>query len=209
MPTLKFAAAAGVLVVASVSPPLHGLAHDLFAAHMVQHLVLLLAASPLLAAGLLRTGRRAPGLVAGLAIHTAALWLWHVPALYDASVRHEALHVVEHATFLGAGTLYWWGVLDAARVGRAGSVASLFLAALGMGMLAALVTLAAHPWYAAHAATAARHGLSPLGDQQLGGVIMWVPGGTVYVVAGAWVFARWLRSQGPEPAVASDTMVTA
>jgi cytochrome c oxidase assembly factor CtaG len=119
-------------------------------------------------------------------LHVAALWLWHVPVLYDAALRHESVHVAEHASFLLTALLFWYPIADARprrRVGVGIATLSLFAAGLQCTLLGALITMARHPWYVGHYATTAAWGLTPLEDQQLAGLVMWIPAGLVYLVA--------------------------
>jgi putative membrane protein len=216
-----FLAGTVVLAVALLSP-LDSVSAELFSVHMVQHIVLILVAAPLLVAGAplapllwafpgdwrARLGRlwqrpsfRAAGslvthpLIVGL-LGTSVLWLWHTPSLYQAALRTEALHAAEHGSFLAAALLFWWVVLSPGRRhGRPGAAFLLvFVAMLQSGALGALITFARAPWYAIHADSVTSWGLTPLEDQQLAGVIMWVPMGTVYLVAALWLVATWLRS---------------
>lgn len=206
----------GTLVVALVSP-LDAVSESLFAAHMVQHLLLTLVAAPLLLLGRVHLGllpvlpvgwrrrgarwlarrvRRSPaGLVVGaVGLHIAALLVWHVPAAYDAAVRHAGLHVTEHTTLV-VSALGFWAVMGAARP-RPVAVAGLaaFVASLVSVLLAATMTAATHPWYTSHRATAGAWGLDPLRDQQMAAAIMWVPGGIVYLSAAAAAVYRWIRA---------------
>ncbi|HYY43488.1 MAG TPA: cytochrome c oxidase assembly protein [Pyrinomonadaceae bacterium] len=209
------------LFVALVSP-LHPWGRVLFSAHMTQHEVLMLVAAPLLVLGrplapslraLPLEWARAAGrltrrawwqrvwrimtqpLVAWL-IHAVALWVWHVPALFQAVLTHEWVHTLQHLSFFLSALLFWWALL----YGRQGAhgygvgVLYLFTTALHSGLLGALITFAAGVWYPAYTHTTASWGLSPLEDQQLGGLIMWIPAGLVYVVAGLALFAGWLRA---------------
>ena len=216
-----FLAGMVALGVALLSP-LDGMSTELFSAHMVQHIVLILVAAPLLVLGAslaplfwtfpgewrARLGRawQTPSLrVSGkLLIHplavglvgTGAMWLWHAPSLYEAALRVDAIHAAEHASFLTAALLFWWVVLPSSRGHGHHGVAFLlvFVMMLQSGALGALITFARSPWYAVHADTVVAWGLTPLEDQQLAGVIMWVPMGTVYLVTALWLVATWLRS---------------
>lgn len=210
-----FVLAIATIVVALISP-LDPLAEELFSAHMLQHVLLTLVAAPLfvlssplltMAWGLpdgLRRGlgrwqghlRRTlahPALpVLGLAVFTLVFTGWHLPLLYDAAIRSDAVHAVEHATMLGSALAFWAPVLRPRRTHGGLGVVLLFLSLIASGVLAALLVFAPTPWYA-HEATRA-WGLTRLEDQQLAGAVMWVPGGAIYVVAGAAVLMRWLRS---------------
>jgi cytochrome c oxidase assembly factor CtaG len=220
---------AGLAAVAlALASPLEGAAGALFSAHMLQHLLLVLVAAPLLAAGrpalaigaavptsarrawrrlLARSrARRATDLllhpVVVWALGTVTVWAWHLPVLYDAAVRHDLLHAVEHATLLGTALLLWtvvWG-RGPRPAAAPTAVGLLFATALASAALGAVLTLAGAPLYDVHATTTAAWGLSPLEDQQLAGATMWVPAGLVYLAVMAGLLASWLSSLDREPA---------
>ncbi len=201
--------------------PLHALGGVLFIAHMAQHEVLMTVAAPLLVIGkpvipfvwaLPPRGRRVTGRwtsaprfalswrllthpASAFLFHAAAIWIWHLPRLYDATVSSEVLHAAQHASFVGTALLFWWAVLRAApgRGGTPASIALLFGTVLHTGALGAVLTLTSRLIYTAYAATTGPWGLSPLEDQQLGGLIMWVPGGLSYVIAALALVARLFR----------------
>jgi len=207
-----FAGGGTVLALALVSP-IDGVASALFAVHMLQHMLLVVVAAPLLMLGDVGTAtlwalgiaaRRDVGAwwrarrvlpavwrvlrlpIVAFTLHVAALWLWHVPSLYDAALRHESVHVAEHASFFLTALLFWYPIADAHPRRRFGiGVATLYLFAAGLQctLLGALITMARHPWYVGHYATTAAWGLTPLEDQQLAGLVMWIPAGLVYLVA--------------------------
>jgi putative membrane protein len=209
-----FLGGVGAVFIALISP-LDALSGVLFSAHMSQHLLLTLVAAPLfvvaaplqgMAWGLpvklrrrasrlqggLRRALQRPALPAvGLALFTFVFMLWHIPALYNAALRNELLHAAEHATMLGSALAFWWPIARPRRTHAGAGVFLLFISLVASGLLAALLVFSPHAWYA-HPATQA-WGLSPLEDQQLAGAVMWVPGGAVYVIAGAAVVMRWLR----------------
>jgi putative membrane protein len=220
-----FCASLGALAVALVSP-LHRLGESLFSAHMVQHLLLVLVVAPLFVLGrplvplALAVPRRARGALHALsrsprlaaagavatsavvvwALHTGAMWAWHLPSLYDAALRSDALHGLEHLSFVATAALFWWVVVDAASAARAHPGALLLLFATGLqgAALGAVLTFATKPLYAVSQAAARAWSLSPLSDQQLAGLIMWVPTGAFYLVAMGVLLLRWLRE--PDPA---------
>jgi cytochrome c oxidase assembly factor CtaG len=204
----------GVLATAlALLSPIDAVAAALFAAHMTQHMLLVVVAAPLLVLGDVATAslwalrvdaRRALGgwwrarralsalwevlrrPIVAFTLHVGALWLWHLPTLYDAALRHEGVHVAEHASFFVTALLFWYPIADPHRRARFGvGVATLYLFAAGLQctLLGALITFARHPWYAGHYGTTAAWGLTPLEDQQLAGLIMWIPAGLVYLVA--------------------------
>lgn len=211
-----FAAGMLVLVGALVSP-LHALGGALFSAHMTQHVLLMGVAAPLLVMGapliaftwaLPRHGRRTVSrvlnsqplhatwysltrpFVASL-LHGAAIWVWHAPALYAASVTSETVHAAQHASFMLSALLFWWAMRERARHGVA--VLYVFATAVHSTLLGALLAFAHDVFYTPYIATAPAWGLTPLEDQQIGGLIMWVPGGLIYLAAAMVLFASWLR----------------
>jgi putative membrane protein len=209
----------GALVLALVSP-LHALGEVLFWAHMTQHEILMTVAAPLLVLGdtmvpVLRVlpwnERRAVGravrrpwvrrlwraltrMDVAWIVQAVVLTAWHLPALYQRSLASEWVHALQHSSFLAAAVLYWWSILKtpAARRHRGAAILSLFLTSLYTGALGALITFAAVPWYPAYHPTAL-WGLTPLEDQQLAGLVMWMPGGITYLIAALALTARWLR----------------
>ena len=212
------------LLVAVLSPPVDGAADDLFSVHMSQHLVLgLLAplafvvarplrvmshiAPPATQRMLWRTSHRAlsgaergavPVALALITAHVVVFSVWHVPALYDLAVDYDYVHLFEHATLFVTGLGLWWVLVAVRWQARSGlAVLYLFVVGLPMGALGALLTLAPEPIYAAHLATTASWGLTPLEDQQLAGGIMWVPGGIIYLAAASVLFIRWLAAGPP------------
>ena len=219
-PVVSFAAGWLALAAALVSP-IDALGDDLFSAHMVQHEMLMIVAAPLLvvgrplaawAWGLPRGWRVAIGAffhhpawrrpwqvitapVAAWALHAAALWGWHLPVLFDAALANEAVHALQHAAFLFTALLFWWSLVEADRRGRHGvALLSLFTTFAHTGVLGALLTLASVPFYAPYFGTTSVHGLTPLEDQQLGGLVMWIPSGLVYLVCGLVLAARAMAS---------------
>jgi putative membrane protein len=128
-------------------------------------------------------------------IHAAVLWTWHIPALFQATLDDEFVHALQHLSFLLSALLFWWAVIQGRprASGYGVAVLYLFTTALHSGFLGALITLARTVWYPAYEGTTTSWGLTPLEDQQLGGLIMWVPACSVYVVAGLALFAGWLR----------------
>lgn len=208
------------LFVALVSP-LHPIGSVLFSAHMTQHEVLMLIAAPLLVLGrpmiaylwALPIGwPRKAGRVgkvgwveaswhaitnplAASAIHAVALWVWHAPVLFQATLKSELVHTTQHLTFLLSALLFWWALIHGrhALMGYGAAVLYMFTTSVHSGVLGALLTFASSLWYPAYSATTESWGLIPLEDQQLGGLIMWVPAGLVYLFAGLALFAGWLR----------------
>ena len=208
-------------LVIALASPLHPWGNVLFSAHMTQHELLMLIAAPLLvlarpmipflwalpkpAARELTRWSKAPWWqpiwravttpFAAWLIHAAVRWLWHVPALFQATRESEFVHALQHASFLFSALLFWWAILHGGKrvVGYGVAVLYMFTTALHSGLLGALLTFARTLWYPAYSQTTASWGLTPVEDQQLGGLIMWIPAGVVYVIAGLVLFAGWLR----------------
>jgi len=210
-------AAALVVTVAVTAPPLGELLEERLSTHMTQHMVLIVVSAPLLAlaapgrpvlAGmpralrsrLVRLGRRLPlgGLLTphfAWAAHIGLLWAWHMPAAYDAALREELLHYLEHACFLGTAWLFWWHLATLSRHRLRGPVALLYVvAAIPPGAaLGALLTFPDHALYPVQAAHALAAGINPLTDQRIGGLVMWVPLDLVYMALAVGLFLRWFR----------------
>jgi putative membrane protein len=224
----RFAAGWAVLAIALLSP-LDPAAAGSFGLHMVQHELLMVVAAPLLVLGrpreawawaLPRSVKRAlaaftrlPGLgttwrwitepAGSWVLHAAALWTWHLPSFFDAALASQGVHALQHASFFGSALAFWWAVLGrGARQPDAACVASLFTTMLHTSLLGALLALAPTPWYAVDPAWL---GLTALEDQQLGGMVMWLPGGLAYLVAGLAIVARWLRAAPPPPSRTGDS----
>jgi putative membrane protein len=218
-----FTLALTALGVALLSP-LDALSSALASAHMVQHLLLVLVAAPLLAlsapsSAILRGSplavrraasrwRRRLGLThrnlralthpaAAWLLHVAVLWFWHAAVPYDAALASRPLHLLEHASFLVTAALFWHVVAGARSAGRVSNGLGVLLV-FGMAMqsvlLSVLLTFARTPWYGGYAHTTAAWGLDPLADQQLAGAIMWIPAGGVYLAAALALLASWVRA---------------
>jgi cytochrome c oxidase assembly factor CtaG len=206
------------LAVALVSP-LDPLGTRLFSAHMLQHELLMVVAAPLMLIGrplavwawaLPRRARRRVGdffhhpawrlpwlwISAPLAawlLHAAALWLWHVPALFEAALHDGVVHTWQHFSFLFSALLFWWSALgQATRPRQGGALVYLFTTMVHSGALGALITLSPSVWYPSYLPTTAALGIDALEDQQLGGLVMWVPAGLAYLCTGLALAARWI-----------------
>ncbi len=209
-----------IALASALVSPLHPLGEALFSAHMLQHEVLMLIAAPLfvlsrpLATFLFalplewrrHLGRWAKaGYVrrswmfltdplTAWSLHAAAIWIWHAPFLFDLTLRSDLVHSAQHLSFFLSALLFWWALFYAhGRKAYGAGVFYLFTTAVHTSILGALLTFAPRLWYSGYATTTQAWGLTPLQDQQIGGLIMWVPGGVVYLVAGLWLFAAWLK----------------
>ncbi len=181
------AGAVGLLAVLFVSP-LCAMTAALFSARALHHVVLVAVAAPLLAS-VFPAARRGPLGIGRIAVLQAAVfWFWHVPAVYAVAITDPLGYWAMQLSLLGTAVWFWRRVLDARA--HAGLVAAALLGTvMQMGMLSALLTFAARPLYGAHAGTTAAFGLSALQDQQLAGILMWVPAALPYLavaLARAW-----------------------
>jgi putative membrane protein len=222
---ILFASGIAVLIAALLSP-LDVRADESFSAHMVQHLLIICIAAPLLVLGapgvaflwaLPRSARASVGRwwgqrrslrtvlailgipAVGWTLHLLALGFWHVPGPYDWALTHEGVHAAEHISFLITACLFWWIILPGVGGRRLGYGAGvLYVTAMGtiMGLYAAVLTFAPHVWYAPYAARGAAASATALADQQLAGVIMWIPTSLVYLGAALWCFVEWLKVEG-------------
>jgi cytochrome c oxidase assembly factor CtaG len=211
-----------IFLALAVVSPLHALGGRSFTAHMFEHELLMLVAAPLLvmsrplstmiwafpAAGRLALGRagRSPGLRlswrgltrpwTATALQAAALWLWHLPTLFDRALDRDGWHIAQHLSFLVSALLFWTAMLDRRQAGRAvgAPVLCLFVTSVVSGALGALMAFSQSPWYARYAEMGlAPFGLTPVEDQQVAGLLMWVPGGLVHVAAALLLIAGALR----------------
>ena len=181
-----------VLALAFVSP-LCALSVALFSARAVHHILIVAIAAPLLA--LAFPARRARFLGAALLAATVTLWLWHVPSLYDRALAHTAIYWLMQVSLLATSGWFWRELFAVPPVP---ATLSAIAAMAQMGMLGALLTFAPDPLYVVHIATTLPWGLSPLADQQLAGLIMWVPGILPYAVITAVIGRRlWMRTAVP------------
>lgn len=207
-----------VLAVALVSP-LHQAGERSFGAHMFEHELIMLAAAPLLVLAepmpamlwglppnirpsvggwsrvsfVRRTWRFLTEPVTATLLQAAALWLWHAPALFDLALASEAWHAAQHLSFLVSALLFWTAMTSRR---TAEPIAALCLVATSIvsGALGALMAFSTSPWYAGYAQLGlAPFGLTPAEDQQLAGLLMWVPGGLVHAGAALLVMRHLLR----------------
>lgn len=209
------------VAIALVSP-VDAMSGVLVSAHMVQHVLLILVAAPLLAVAApggailrgtpdvvrraSRTARRAAGLdvdrlghlrspIGRWLLYVATLWLWHASVLYGLAVEHAAVHALEHATFLVAAFLVWSAILGPLRVRVERGLGLLGVFTLGLQgiFLSVLLTFAEQPYYAEHLTPPAAWGITPLADQQLAGVLMWIPAGFIHTGIALYLLVSWLR----------------
>ncbi|RWK09908.1 cytochrome c oxidase assembly protein [Mesorhizobium sp.] len=215
----------GMLTLAgALFSPLHWLGEHLFTFHMIEHEIVMAVSAPLIVFarpvgvilwGLPGAARRVVGsmmcspLIRGpwewctsatnaTIIHGVAIWAWHVPILFDAVVTDTALHRLQHLSFFVTAILFWWAI--AWRSDYGASAWYLFVTMIHTSVLGALMALAPRVLYVAQTQTATAWGLTPLEDQQLAGMIMWVPAGTIYAAAAMTMLALWIRSSSEREA---------
>jgi cytochrome c oxidase assembly factor CtaG len=217
------------LLVAALVAPLHWLGERLFVAHMIEHEILMAMAAPLVVVGspvamlwafpaAMRHrigGIGQNGVVAGswrwltnppvaTLIHGAALWIWHAPPLYEAALANPWIHWLQHLSFFVTAILFWRALLQGREGARAygAAVFYLFVTSLHTGFLGILLAFFRRPIYPTQTSAAPEWGLTPLEDQQLAGLFMWIPAGLVYagmalILAGLWIARSGsVRSQG-------------
>ena len=201
----------------AIASPLHAMSEQLLSAHMVQHELLMVVAAPLLVLGrpiailwaFPRDWRALVGRIMRIRairvvwsaltrplhawlVHGAAIWIWHLPVLFEAALDSEIMHAAQHFSFMASGLLFWWTIVNPSRRSARGvSVLYLFTTAVHTGVLGALMTFARAPWYPRYAG-AAIWNITPLDDQHLAGMIMWIPASTAYLIAALLTVRRWL-----------------
>jgi len=202
----------GALVVLflALNGPLHNLSDSyLFSAHMAQHLLLTLVFPPLLLYGtpawvvrpllrprwIMAVARVATRPLMAAIIFSAPIVIWHVPVLYEAALRHHNLHIVQHLVFLSTAVIMWWPVLspipELARAQHLVQLLYLFLLGIPMSVTGALITLSDSVLYPFYGTAPRVGGLSPLDDQQIGGLLMWVLGGLMLWIVMTVIWFRW------------------
>lgn len=213
-----------ITLATALVTPVHALGERLFTAHMIEHEMMMVVAAPLLAAStpiaeilwalpqswrlaLARMAHVRP--VSGIwmilslpavatVLHGLAIWLWHIPFLFEAALQRGPLHYAQHASFLGTGLLFWWTILprNAGTRAQGTAVLHLFLTSLHTALLGVILFVSPRPWYPSDIAEAQQWGLSVLEDQQLAGLVMWMPAGLVYGAAALLLAERWISATG-------------
>jgi putative membrane protein len=217
--TICFALGLISLIIA-LDSPVHELGEQLFWVHMTQHEVLMLVSAPLLVMGepllpfLWALSPAWRGRVANIArsnvfkkcwalvsaplsawlLSALALWIWHAPWLFDQTVHNDLIHAAQHASFLGTALLFWWPLVNRKSALNYGAgVAYVFTTILHTSVLGALLTFSQHPWYSTYVTTAPAWGMSALEDQQVGGLIMWIPAGTLLLIVALVLLVKWIN----------------
>jgi cytochrome c oxidase assembly factor CtaG len=201
---------------------IHELGEQLFWVHMTQHEILVLVSAPLLVLSepfavilwsMPRSVRRRisfalhsrtwiaiatlfTGSSVAWGLHAAALWLWHIPAFFEATLHSDLAHGAQHLSFFSTAALFWWSLMEKqkSKAHYGASILYLFTTAIHTSFLGMLLTFSAHAWYPSYALTAPHWGLTGLEDQQVGGLIMWVPAGVVLTGIALWMIPKWLNS---------------
>lgn len=214
--TTAFLCSLGVVFVALISP-LHVLSEELASAHMVQHMLLMVVAAPLFVLGspgliltwglepnwrpfAARWRRRLDADALGRPalcwmLHATTLWIWHLPVAYQAAAVDPFVHDVQHLSFFGVACLFWRSLLIPSRrlhLHPLAAVTSLFTTSLHAMLLGIFMALSPVIWYETYVSSTVTWGLTPLEDQQLAGLIMWMPACLVYPAAAAAVLGTWL-----------------
>jgi putative membrane protein len=198
------------VIFASLNGPLHDLSDDyLFSAHMVQHLLLTLAMPPLFIAGIpgwmlrpiLRNriaaaiAKRITRPIFCFVAFNLVIAGWHIPALYNSAMANHDIHIVEHLMMMSAAVLMWWPLMsplpELPRLAYPGQMLYCFLMSIPMSITAVYIAMADHILYPAYSAAPRVTGLTPMEDQLLGGLIMWVPGGLIFALIMTVVFFKW------------------
>ncbi|MGK2960997.1 MAG: cytochrome c oxidase assembly protein [Gemmatimonadaceae bacterium] len=209
------------VIFGSLNGPIHDLSDNyLFSGHMVQHLLLTMLMPPLLLAGvpgwmlrpLLRFGAiraiatRITRPLACFLIFNVVIAGWHVPALYNAAMESHDIHILEHLMFMAAAVLMWWPLAsqlpELPRLPYPGQMLYSFLMIIPMSVIAVYIVMADTILYPYYASAPRIMNLSPMEDQMLGGLIMWVPGGVIFMIIMTVVFFKWAARGGDDTASA-------
>jgi putative membrane protein len=205
----------------SLNGPLHDLSDSyLFSAHMVQHLLLAFVVAPMLLMGV--TGDMLRPLISKPPVRRLAEWAlspvpcfaifnvviagWHLPPLYNYALAHHPVHIVEHLLMLAAAVVMWWPILsplpELPRLSYPGQMLYLFLMSIPMAIVAVYIAYSDGILYPMYASAPRVWGISPMNDQMIGGLIMWIPGGLFFYTVISVVFFRW-NQRGAEDSQAS------
>jgi putative membrane protein len=207
-------------LIVALDSPIHELSERHFWVHMTQHEILMLVSAPLLVLGrpvyvalwalpqrsrLAVSGLLRPGMVRSVwsaisapftawLLSSLTLWIWHTPFLFDAALRSDFVHGLQHLSFLATSLLFWWTLVEIndRRLTHGGAILYLFITTLEMSLLSSLLTFSARVWFSPYIATDMTLQLA-LQDQQLGGLIMWVPAGALLLLITLVFFWRWLQ----------------
>lgn len=184
----SFGAAWFILLVLFVSP-LCALSSALFSVRVAHHLLLAVAAAPLLVLAFPRSARMRSNLTHWTGVQAIVFWVWHAPSIYAAALSSDLLYWTMQVSLLGSAVMFWSAIR---RAPAPAGVAALLVSMVQMGLLGGLITFAPSPLYAPHLLTTAAWGLSPLEDQQVAGLVMWVPAAGAYLGAALLLLWRYL-----------------
>ena len=179
--------------------PICPLSVALFSARITQHMVLMLIAAPLIGVAL-PSGTWRHSIWWSVAAFSAAIWVWHMPVPYEATFHSTAIYWSMHLTLFGSAIWLWRDLLNHRADETLTIISAGLCACVQMGLLGAVLAFSAHPWFAWYATTTEPWGLTQLQDQQLGGIIMWVPSGAIFLAAAARSFL-FMHSWLERPAV--------
>ena len=209
-----------ISLVIALDSPLHEFGEQLFWVHMTQHEILMLISAPLLVLGrpviaflwalppawreaVAAIGHSKPfkrswtffsAPLSAWLVSALALWLWHIPWLFDQTLQSDWIHAAQHTTFLGTALMFWWPVLNRTpALGYGGALAYVFTTILHTSVLGALLTFTPRAWYSPYLVTAPAWHLTALEDQQIGGLIMWIPAGTLLLIVGLVLVVKWMN----------------
>jgi cytochrome c oxidase assembly factor CtaG len=205
-----------ILALALLSP-LHLFSEQLLSAHMIEHELIMAVAAPLLVLSrplgpllwAFPDAWRRPMVLDWLAplvapwdwltipavatvLHAATIWAWHAPLFFDAALANPWLHMLQHVSFLVGAILFWWAILRVSCEQLSVSALHLFMTMIAVSALGALIALSPHLLYVTYRGHAEAFGLTSLDDQQLAGLIMWIPGCAIYAAAALIFFGRWI-----------------
>jgi putative membrane protein len=219
-PSLIYFALGWLSLVIALDSPLHEIGEQLFWVHMTQHEILMLVSAPLLVLGrpllpflwalprswrehVANISRSRPFKTAWASVSSpmcawlisaAALWIWHAPWLFNRTLHNDWIHAAQHTSFLVTALIFWWPIAgQKPAMSYGGALAYVFTTALHTSILGALLTFSPRPWYSSYLTTAPAWNLTALEDQQLGGLIMWIPAGTLLLIVSLVLLVKWMK----------------
>lgn len=209
------------VVFVSLNGPVHDLSDTyLFSAHMIQHLLLTMLFPPLIIAGVpgwmlrpllrnrvvFRIARFLTKPIVCFTIFNLVIAGWHLPIFYNAAMANHSIHILEHLMFMSAAVLMWWPITsqlpELPRLSYPGQMLYCFLMIIPMSIVAVYISMAEQVLYPAYSSAPRISSLSPLDDQLLGGLIMWVPGGMIFIIIMTVIFFKWAARGGDDAASA-------
>ena len=205
------------MLILALCSPIDVLGEYLFSVHMIQHELLMVLAAPLLVISrptstllwglpqgcrlwlgkiiqqksVARCSKALLSAVGAWLLHAIGLWAWHIPVLFNASLRSDTIHTLQHFSFVLIALVFWYAMLRNYQH-QLGAVLYLFTTAIHASVLGALITLSPVVWYTPYKQTTHEFGLTPLEDQFLGGIVMWMPAGIAFIAAGIYLTAQYL-----------------